>query len=117
MTGSDVPTLAVVRAFFDAVARGDVPAVLAALDPQVVWTRTADDPDPVVGPGAVLEEVLAPWLVGGIGPVEYRDAGDHVTVALRGGAGHAVHAVRLLVGRIAHVEQVTGVPFPGGDPR
>jgi ketosteroid isomerase-like protein len=104
VTGSDLPPLAVVRAFFDALARGDVPAVLAALDPQVVWARTVDGPDAVVGSGAVLEEVLAPWLAAGVGPGGYRATGDDVVVA--GLDVPAVHVVRLHAGRIARVDQL-----------
>jgi ketosteroid isomerase-like protein len=53
---------AVVRGIYDAFGRGDMPAVLAMLDPKIEW-READnfiyaDGSPYVGPNAVLAGVL-----------------------------------------------------------
>lgn len=52
----------IVKGTYDAFARGDVPAVLGALDPEVEW-READnfryaDRNPYVGPEAVAEGVF-----------------------------------------------------------
>jgi ketosteroid isomerase-like protein len=75
---------------YEAFARGDVPAVLAQLDPQVVWNEAENfiyaDRNPYLGPQAVLEGVFA--RVGGewdgftATPEHIHDAGD--TVVARG---------------------------------
>lgn len=49
-----------VRRLYDSFAKGDVPAVLAALDPAVRWTEAEGFPygGTYVGPGAVLNNVF-----------------------------------------------------------
>jgi hypothetical protein len=59
MSDANVQTI---RAVYDAFARGDIPTVLAAFDPQIEW-READNflyaaGNPYVGPQAVLEGVF-----------------------------------------------------------
>ena len=51
----------IVRRLYSAFAEGDVPAVLAALDPEVRWTEAAGFPyaGTHVGPDAVLHGVFA----------------------------------------------------------
>lgn len=80
----------VVRRVYEAFARGDVPAVLGALDARVEW-READnhpyaDRNPYVGPDAVLTGVFArlggEWDGFAATPDEILDAGD--TVVARG---------------------------------
>ena len=53
----------VIRGIYDAFARGDIGAVLAAMSPGIVW-READnhpyaDRNPYVGPDAILQGVFA----------------------------------------------------------
>jgi uncharacterized protein len=53
----------IVRGMYEAFAAGDVPKVLAALDPQVQWWEAEnfiyDDGNHYVGPDAVLNGVFA----------------------------------------------------------
>ena len=53
----------VVRALYDAFGRGDIPAVIAGLDENVVWMEAESIPpaqgNPYRGPRAVLEGVFA----------------------------------------------------------
>ena len=73
-----------VRGLYEAFARGDVQAVLAALDEQVEWTEVDGFPHggTHVGPQAVLEGVFAPlggdWGGFAADMTEFLDAGDHV---------------------------------------
>ncbi|MEX0801612.1 MAG: nuclear transport factor 2 family protein [Dehalococcoidia bacterium] len=79
----------VIRGVYAAFARGDVPAVLGAMDPQVEWTEAEGFPYPgtFVGPDAVLQGVFAPlgteWDGYKVEPSEILDAGDAVV-----GLGH-----------------------------
>ena len=52
--------LETIRGAYEAFARGDVPAVLAILDPKVSWTEAEGFPygGTYTGPGAVLEGVF-----------------------------------------------------------
>lgn len=54
--------VAVVRGLYDAFTRGDVPVVLAGMDPGIVWNEAEHFPyadgNPYVGPQAVLEGVF-----------------------------------------------------------
>lgn len=50
-----------VQSFYDALGRGDVPSVLALLDPQVQWTEAERFPyysGTWIGPQAVLDNLL-----------------------------------------------------------
>ena len=56
--GSNADT---VRGVYDAFGRGDVPAVLAAMDEKIDWQEPASLPfDDQVGPQAVAENVFGP---------------------------------------------------------
>jgi hypothetical protein len=52
----------VVKGIYEAFGRGDIPVVLAALDPRVEWREAENfiyaDGNPYVGPQAVLEGVF-----------------------------------------------------------
>ncbi len=52
----------IVKALYDAFAKGDVPAVLGAFDPQIQWREAENflyaDGNPYVGPQAVAEGVF-----------------------------------------------------------
>ncbi len=73
-----------IRGLYEAFARGDVEAVLAALDEQVEWTEVDGFPHggTYVGKHAVLEGVFAPlgrdWDSFTADMSEFLDAGDHV---------------------------------------
>ncbi len=76
----------VVRGMYDAFAKGDIPTIIAALDPQVEWWEAENfiyaDGNPYVGPDAVLKGVF--MRIGSeledfaVSPREVFDAGDTV---------------------------------------
>jgi ketosteroid isomerase-like protein len=79
-----------VRSAYEAFGRGDVPAVLAAMDPAIVWNEAEGfpyaDKNPYVGPDAVVAGVFArlagEWNGWTLAIEEIHDAGD--TVIARG---------------------------------
>ncbi|MGH9930043.1 MAG: nuclear transport factor 2 family protein, partial [Pyrinomonadaceae bacterium] len=75
-----------VRNIYEAFGRGDIAAVLAAMDEQIEW-READnfiyaDGNPYIGPQAILGGVFArlaqEWDGFSVSAVEILDAGDKV---------------------------------------
>jgi ketosteroid isomerase-like protein len=76
----------VVRGMYAAFGSGDIPAIIAALDPQVEWWEAENfiyaDGNPYVGPGAVLEGVFMrignEWEGFAVSPEEVLDAGETV---------------------------------------
>jgi uncharacterized protein len=73
-----------IRHVYDAFARGDVPTVLAALDPAVSWTEAEGFPyaGTYVGPDAVLNGVFmrlgTEWEGFEALPDEFVDGGDTI---------------------------------------
>ncbi len=73
---------------YEAFARGDVPAVLEAMSPDIVWHEAEGHPyesptgEPFVGPNAVMENVfmriMAEWDGFTIVPQRYHAGGDSV---------------------------------------
>jgi len=102
--------VAVVRGLYDAFARGDIPAVLGAMSPDIVWNEAENfiyaDGNPYRGPEAVLTGVFArlggEWDGFAAKPEEYLDAGDTV-VALGRYAGTYKATGRALDAWMAHV--------------
>jgi ketosteroid isomerase-like protein len=78
-----------VQEWYAALARGDVPAVLAPLDANVQWTEAEGFPCAGVyeGPEAVAQGVLGPltteWDGFGAVPGEFIDGGDTVVATGR----------------------------------
>ena len=76
----------VVRGMYAAFATGDVPTIIAALDPSVEWWEAEnfiyDDGNPYIGPDAVLTGVFmrigAEWEGFAVSPTEVLDAGETV---------------------------------------
>ena len=74
----------VVRGMYQAFATGDIPVIIAALDPQVEWWEAENfiyaDKNPYVGPDAVLQGVFmriaADWEGFAVSPEGVLDAGD-----------------------------------------
>lgn len=60
---SDPGNVAVVDALYKAFAKGDIPTVLAGMDPNIAWNEAEGFPyadrNPYIGPQAVLEGVFA----------------------------------------------------------
>ena len=82
--------VAVIKGIYEAFGRGDVPAVLGAMTPDIVWNEAENFPyadrNPYVGPQAVLEgvfgRVLADWEGFQVAPEEILDAGETTVVML-----------------------------------
>jgi ketosteroid isomerase-like protein len=76
----------VVQGMYAAFATGDVPTIIAALDPSVEWWEAEnfiyDDGNPYIGPDAVLTGVFmrigAEWEGFAVSPTEVLDAGETV---------------------------------------
>jgi ketosteroid isomerase-like protein len=73
----------VVRGMYAAFGTGDIPGVIAALDPGVEWWEAENfiyaDKNPYIGPNAVLELFMrlgAEWDGFVVSPEEVLDAGD-----------------------------------------
>ena len=74
----------VVRGMYEAFGRGDIAAVIAALDPRVEWWEAENfiyaDGNPYVGPEAVLQGVFMriamEWDGFAVTPTDVLDAGD-----------------------------------------
>jgi ketosteroid isomerase-like protein len=83
MSQEDVNT---VRGIYEAFGRGDIPLVIAALDPEVEWWEAENfiyaDNNPYIGPNAVLEGVFmrigSEWDGFTVSPKGVLDAGDTV---------------------------------------
>jgi len=79
-----VENVKTVESMYAAFATGDIPAVLAALDPQVEWWEAENfiyaDHNPYVGPEAVLQgvfmRIVSDWDGFAVTPTGVLDAGD-----------------------------------------
>ena len=104
----------IVRRFYDAVGRGDVPAVLSLLDAQVDWTEAERFPyfsGTWHGPQAVLDNLLKPlardWDAFSVKPHEFITEGDRV-VSLGYYSGTFKKTGRSFSAAFAHVWTVRG---------
>ena len=113
----DQDNVGVVRGMYEAFARGDLPAVLAGLDPEVRWIEAAGFPGiggVHIGPAAVaqvLTVLAAEWDGFKIVPQEYLGNGDRVVVLGESSGRHKstgkefrspfAHALVVRDGRIA----------------
>jgi ketosteroid isomerase-like protein len=113
----------VVRALYDAFAKGDMPAALATMAPDIVWTEADNYPyadrNPYIGPEAVLHGVFArigaDWENFTAVSDELIDAGDTiVSLGHYGGVYKATgktqrvqfaHVFRVKDGKIAGFQQ------------
>lgn len=78
-----------IQGLYDAFGRGDVPAVLAGMDPKIEWREAEGNPyaidgKPWIGPDEVLEQLFmklgADWDGFAVHPEDFHDAGDTVVV-------------------------------------
>ena len=115
----------IIRGVYAAFQKGDIPSVLAAMAPDIVWNEAENfpyaDKNPYVGPDAVLHGVFArlggEWDGFAVIEEELIDAGDTiVTLGRYGGApkatGKKIHAQfahvwRFKNGRIVGFQQYT----------
>ena len=76
-----------IRGIYEGFNRGDLPAVLDALDPEIEWIEpypVGHNPGTHVGPDAVVQNVFVPamqeWDNFVVQPLEFLDAGHRVVV-------------------------------------
>jgi uncharacterized protein len=114
-----------VRSLYEAFARGDVPAVLGGMDPQIEWNEAENfiyaDKNPYIGPQAILEGVFmrigGEWSTFTADPEEILGSDETViafgryrgTYKATGGRVDAqfVHVWRLRDGKIVRFQQYT----------
>ncbi len=104
-----------VRSLYEAFAKGDVPAVLGAMDPAIVWNEAENFPyadgNPYVGPGSVAQGVFArlggEWEGFGVVLEEVLDAGETV-VALGRYVGAYRKTGKSIRAQFAHVWRLEG---------
>lgn len=114
-----------VKAFYDAVAGGNIPVVLSLLDPQCAWNEAENfvyaDGNPYVGPQAILMGVFArlagEWNGFSATPESMTAEGDIVISQGRYRATHKAtgksviaqfaHAFTVKDGKIARFQQYT----------
>ena len=102
------------RAAYAAFAEGDVPAVLAAMDPQIRWNEAENFPyadgNPYVGPEAVVEGVFkrlgADWAYWKIHVEEVFASADRVVVLGRYEGAHN-RTGKKIDAQFAHIWRVT----------
>jgi ketosteroid isomerase-like protein len=115
--------IALVQSLYAAFAAGDVPALLAAFAPEVVWNEAENFPyadgNPYVGGQAIVEGVFArlatEWDGFAVHPEQFLDAGGTVVMLGRYRGTHlatgkavdaqCVHVWRLVGGKVAHFQQ------------
>ena len=115
--------VALIRNLYEAFAKGDVPAVLAAMSPDIVWNEAENYPyadgNPYRGPEAILAGVFArigsEWDGFAAVAEEYVDGGDTIVVlgryrgtyraSGRSMDAQMVHVWRLADGRITRFDQ------------
>lgn len=118
--------LELARSLYDAFAAGDVPAVLAAFDPDIEWREAESNPyrpdgSPWRGGDAIMEnlfvKLVTEWDGFTVTPKEFHDAGDTVVVEGRyTGTYNATgksfdaqfcHVVRIRDGKMTSFQQYT----------
>ena len=86
--------VSIVRGMYEAFGRGEIPSVIAALDPLVEWWEAENfiyaDGNPYIGPQSVLEgvflRIVSNWNDFTVTPEAILDAGDRVvTLGIYGG--------------------------------
>ena len=114
----------VVKGIYQAFATGDVPAVVAAMSPDIEWNEAENFPysdgNPYRGPDAILGGVFAriggEWDGFAVVPEQFLDAGDTVIMTGRytgshKGSGQAMnpqvaHFWTLAVGKVVRFQQL-----------
>lgn len=107
MTTTHSANVVTVQGAYDAFNSGDIPSVLAAMQPDVEWIERAGPyQGRHVGPQAIVDNVVAPvpgdWSEFTVTPDEFLEAGD-VIVVLGWFAGTARESGATFRSRFAHV--------------
>ena len=96
---------------YAAFARGDIEAVLGAMDPEVHWYEAEGNPympsgDPWIGPNEVLNQLFVrlgdDWEEFHVNPISYHEAGDVVVVEAWYNGKHA-RTGKALDSQVCHV--------------
>lgn len=113
----------VIRGVYAAFQKGDIPAVLAAMTPDIVWNEAENfiyaDRNPYVGPEAILQGVFmrlgGEWNGFAVREEDLIDAGDTVVTTGRYGGAYKttgqsinaqfVHVWKFRNGKIASFQQ------------
>ncbi len=103
--------LALIRSIYDALAAGDVGAVLGAMSDDIVWNEAERQPLAQGRPQAVASRVFAPlmaeWDGFAVLPEEFLAAGDSVVVLGRYRGTHK-ETGRSMNPQMVHVWRVSG---------
>lgn len=107
--------VALIRAMYEAFAKGDAAGVLGRMAPGMVWNEAEGflyaDRNPYVGPDAIAQgifmRIAAEWDGFAVKPEEILDAGDTV-VAMGRYTGKYKKTGRTLNAQFAHVWRVEG---------
>jgi hypothetical protein len=87
-----VDNLSLVKGLYDAFGRGDIPAVLGMMSPDIKWYEAESNPympsgQPWVGPDAILNNLFmrlgSEWDGFTVHPKSFHDAGGSVVVEAR----------------------------------
>jgi len=101
----------IVKSAYEALARGDVPNLLAVMDPKIEWYEAEGNPympsgKPWIGSDAVLNNLFVhlgtDWGGFAVHPAAYHDAGDTVVVEARYSGTHKVTGKRMNA-QVCHV--------------
>jgi len=94
----------IVKSAYESLTRGDVPNLLAVMDPKIEWYEAEGNPympsgKPWIGSDAVLNNLFkhlgTDWDGFAVHPVAYHDAGDTVVVEARYSGTHRVTGKRM----------------------
>jgi ketosteroid isomerase-like protein len=120
--GSAMPqdNATLVRSLYEAFGRGDVPTVLGAMDPGIVWNEAENFPyadrNPYVGPDAVLQGVFmrlaTEWDGFRVNLQEVHGAGDVVLATGRYGGAYKKTGTPINL-QFAHVWKLRGEKVVG----
>ena len=107
--------VSLIKGIYAAFGRGDVPAAIAAMSPEIEWNEAENFPyadgNPYVGPEAILGGVFArlasEWDGFRVEPEQFLDAGDTVVVTGRY-AGTCRATGRAMSPQAAHIWTVAG---------
>lgn len=114
-TGQPSANLALIQGLYANFARGDIPAVLGAMDDGIVWNEAEGNPyadlNPYVGPQAVLEGLFArvggEWEGFAVHIDQLFDAGDTITAVGRYSGVYRATG-RATTNQVAHVWTLNG---------
>ena len=104
-----------VKSMYEAFGRGDVPTVLAGMDPKIEWNEAENFPyadrNPYIGPAAILEGVFArlgsEWDGFGLDVEEVLDTSDTIVARGRYKGAYKKTGVRIHA-QFAHVWRLRG---------